>query len=273
LFLTQYEAVLALRSPRSSEPASVVRMRLSKANENPAVTGTDPLPGKSNYLIGNDSAKWHRDVPQFARVRYQGVYPGVDLVYYGKQGELEYDFELAPGADPNKVVLKFSGMHRLSIDKTGDLLLTTDGSELRLKAPRVYQRFGEAERTIAGRFVQHGRDQVGFQLGGYDRNRRLVIDPTLSYSTYLGGSGDEACAARISVASIPSPPAGCPAIAVDSAFNIYVAGSTTSSDFPPAGPPFQAARSTPPDVFVAKLNAQGSALAFSTYLGGNGTDF
>ena len=275
LFLTQYEAVLALRSPRSSEPASVVRMRLSKANENPAVTGTDPLPGKSNYLIGNDPGKWHRDVPQFARVRYHEVYPGVDLVYYGTQGELEYDFELAPGADPKNVSLQFGGLRRITINKVGDVVLASGASDVRLKAPRVYQVIGGEQRIIASRFVLRRPDQVGFELGSYDSSRALVIDPVLAYSTYIGGSADEACpaAARITIASISSPPAGCPAIAVDSAFNMYVAGATTSSDFPAAGTPFQASRAAAPDVFVAKLNSQGSALVFSTYLGGDGTDF
>jgi len=276
LFLTRNEAVLVLQSSHaaSSEPASVVRMRLAKADVNPAVTGTDQLPGTSNYFIGKDPAKWRRNVPQFARVRYHDVYPGVDLIYYGREGELEYDFELTPGADPNNVVLQFGGSQKLTISNFGDVVLASGAGDLRLKAPRVYQVVGGEQRIVASRFVLRRPDQVGFELGPYDRSRALVIDPVLAYSTYLGGSLEEACPARIAVGPVPpSPPAGCPAIAVDSAFNMYVAGATTSSDFPAAGTPFQASRAAAPDVFVAKVNSQGSSLVFSTYLGGNGTDF
>jgi hypothetical protein len=274
LFLTPNEAVLKLQSSRnkSKQQPSVVRMRLAKANDRPAVTGTGQLPGKSNYFISKDSAKWRRNVPQFARVRYREVYPGVDLVYYGKQGHLEYDFELAPGADPNEVALQFAGLQKLTINQAGDVVLASDASDLSLRAPRAYQFVGGQQRTITSRFVLREHDQVGFELGPYDHGRALVIDPVLSYSTYLGGSGEEACPGRITIGTVSSPPAGCPAIAVDSAFNIYVAGSTTSSDFPPAGTPFQGTPAATPDVFVAKLNAQGQ-LVFSTYLGGNFTDF
>ena len=274
LFLTPNEAVLKLQSSGngSKQELSVVRMRLAKANNSPAITGADQLAGKSNYLIGNNPAKWRRDVSQFARVRYREVYPGVDLVYYGKQGRLEYDFELAPGADPNLVVLQFAGLKKVSIDKAGDVVLASDAGGLHFNAPRTYQVVNGEQQIIASRFVLHGPDEVGFELGPYDRSRALVIDPTLSYSTYLGGTGDEACPARITVASISSPPSGCPAIAVDSAFNMYVAGSTTSTDFQPAGTPVQGTPAAAPDLFVAKLNAQGQ-LVFSTYLGGNGSDF
>jgi hypothetical protein len=262
LFLTGNEAVLSLvgdKTGKGDVPTSVVRMSLAGANAKPESEGADPLPGRSNYFVGNDRSKWHRNVPQFARVRYVDVYPGVDLVYYGNQGRLEYDFEIAPGADPKGVRLKFDGAQRLTLAGR-DLVLATESGSVRLEAPLVYQKEGNVRKAVPGRFVLLSQDTVGFELGGYDRSRGLVIDPVLSYSTYLGGSGVETF----------------PTVAVDSAFNFYVAGSTTSTDFPiPPSPPtpYQAQKKGATNVFVAKFNSSGAApLVFATYLGGSGTD-
>ena len=262
LFLTKDEAVLSLVSQKSvsdkAQLSSVVRMSLVGANANPSTSGVDALPGKSNYFIGNDPSKWHRGVPQYARVRYADVYPGVDLLYYGNQGQLEYDFQVAPGADPKKVKLRFDGAEKLALEG-GDLVLTAGGGSVRLEAPRVYQKDGNAQQRVDGRFVLLSRNTVGFEVGVYDHSRELVIDPILSYSTYLGGSGMETF----------------PTIAVDSAFNFYVAGSTTSADFPVTTSPaaYQSGLKGPTNVFVAKFNSNGAApLAFATYLGGTGTD-
>ena len=273
LFLTPDQVVLTLRSTAKS--ASVVRMELARANPSASATGANQLPGKSNYLIGNNPAKWHRNIPQFAQVRYQNIYPGVDLVYYGNQGELEYDFEVAPGADPGQIALRFPGLGKASLDGSGNLVLASGGGEVQLKAPHVYQEFGTEQRPVAGRYALRPDGEVAFDLGAYDRRRALVIDPVLSYSTYLGGSGNEACSVILGMAS---PPSGCPAVAIDASSNIYLAGSTTSANFPvepPAGSTpaaFQTALSTAPDIFVTKLNAAGSAIVFSTYLGGDGVD-
>jgi uncharacterized repeat protein (TIGR01451 family) len=274
LFLTADKAVLTLRHSatgvRHSVPqSSVVRMTLEGANANSAVSGADELPGKSNYFIGNDPTKWHTDVPQFSRVRYHGVYPGVDLVYYGKQGQLEYDFEAAPGSDPGEVTLRFQGAENLSIDAAGDLVLAVGDGHVTLEAPRVYQRFGEEKRRVDGRFELRGRDRVGFALGTYDQRRTVIIDPVLTYSTYLGGSGDEACTVILGVAT---GVAGCPAVAVDTSLNAYIAGSTMSADFPKAGSPFQAGLVGTANIFVAKFNNTANTLVFSTYLGGNTVD-
>ncbi|HXM21423.1 MAG TPA: SBBP repeat-containing protein [Terriglobales bacterium] len=285
LFLTAREAVLAFalqpsavdsqhRTPRTS----VVSMKLAGATSTAEPTGDVQLLGKSNYFIGNDPAQWHRDIPQFARVRYRNVYPGIDLVYYGNQGRLEYDFEVAPGSDPQIVALRFQGSQNLKIDAGGDLVLAVGGSDVRLQAPRVYQKFGAEERTVAGRFELRGKekDEVGFQLGAYDRNRALIIDPVLTYATYLGGSGDEACSviAPIMIAGVAAPPSGCPAIAVDAVGNAYVAGSTTSTDFPVTSGVFQKMLATgaTANAFIAKFTPVG-ALQFATYLGGNGIDY
>ncbi len=278
LFLTPDQAVLTLHSP-SRSPA-VVRMQLAGANRAAAAAGASPLPGKSSYFIGNDAAKWHHNIPQFARVRYLDVYPGVDLVYYGNQGQLEYDFEVAPGADPSSIAWRFQGEEKASLDGGGNLVLATGNGEVRLNAPRIYQQFGAEQRPVAGHFAFRQDGKVGFELAAYDRRRALVIDPVLTYSTYFGGSGSEACSgiAGIVIAGVLSPPSGCPAIAIDASSNIYFAGTTTSADFPvvPAASAtphaFQTALAVAPDVFVTKLNAAGSAVVFSTYLGGDGVD-
>ena len=279
LYLTTQDAVLAFQhsSADSKYPTrSVISMKLVGAAAAVEPEGDLQLPGESNYFIGNDPAQWHRDIPQFARVRYRNVYPGVDLVYYGNQGRLEYDFEVAPGSDPAQVALEFKGSRNPRIDATGDLVVPVGGSQVRLQAPRVYQKFGAEERTVAGRFELRGQNEIGFHLGAYDRNRTLIIDPTLTYSTYLGGSGNEACSviAPIIIVGISAPTPGCPAIAVDAASNAYVAGSTTSTDFPETAGEYQPALAAgaTANAFIAKFSPAGSLL-FSTYLGGSGTDY
>jgi Domain of unknown function DUF11/Beta-propeller repeat len=277
LFLTSDQAVLTLSA--AAKNASAVRMQLAGANPAATVTGANQLPGKSNYLIGNDPSKWHRDIPQYARVRYQEVYPGVDLVYYGNQGQLEYDFEVAPGADPRQIALRFEGPEKAKLDASGNLVVASSGGEVRLKAPHIYQQLGVQQQPVAGRFALRQDGKVGFEVAAYDRRRTLVIDPVLTYSSYFGGSGIEACSAiaGVTIAGILSPPSGCPAVAVDSSSNIYLAGSTTSADFPirpvvgSSPSAFQPALAVAADVFVSKLNAAGNSILFSTYLGGDGT--
>jgi len=272
LFLTADQAVLALH--KSPTQVAVLRMALARANTSAAAVAVDPLPGKSNYIIGNDPTKWHRNIPQFARVRYQSVYPGVDLAYYGNQGRLEYDLEVAPNADTHQIAMRFPGVEKLTLDGQGNLVIAAGGGEIRLEAPSVYQEVGDERRPIAGHFGLRGRNEVGFELGEYDHSRGLVIDPVLIYSTYLGGAGNEACSA-ITGTGVPQP--RCPAIAVDAAASAYLAGSTTSTDFPivqgtPPMPVFQATLNGAANLFVTKLDSTGSAIVFSTYVGGNGVD-
>jgi len=279
LFLTGDEAVLTLQPSAVSAhriPArpSVVRMTLDGATERSALVGVDELPGKSNYFIGNDPSKWRRNVPQFARVRYRNVYPGIDLLYYGNQGRLEYDFEVAPGSDPGQVTLRFQGTETLRIGASGDLVLGLRGGTVRLESPRIYQKFGDEERPVTGQFKLRGtKGRVGFELGAYDHSRTLIIDPVLTYSTYLGGSGEESCSTILNqpIPTYPGTP-GCPAIAVDEGGSAYVAGSTTSTDFPNPGgvsPPLVGVA----NVFVAKFSSSGTALLYSTYIGGNDVDY
>jgi Beta-propeller repeat len=271
LYLTSSEAVIALPQRSKGENRLVVEMQFSGANDAAQLVGTDRLPGRSNYFIGNDPSRWRRNVPQFSRVQYRNLYPGIDLDFYGKQGRLEYDFEVAPGADPNQIDLGFQGTKYLQVAANGDLVLALDGGELRFEAPHIYQKTADGTQPVTGSFVLRSDNRVAFRVGDYDRSRTLVIDPVLTFSTYLGGSGAESCTA------IAAAPAGfvphCPAVAVDSASRVYVAGATTSSgSFPvPSG--------TPPtlnggaDVFLVRFDSTGNALDYTTYVGGSGTEY
>jgi pimeloyl-ACP methyl ester carboxylesterase len=268
-----------------SQPPQVVRMRLVGGNAMGRVVGFDELPGRSNYFIGNDPKKWRTNVPSYTQVKYEGVYPGVDLMYHGNQRQLEYDFVVAPGADPNQIKLSFAGTDGMRVDAaSGDLVLKVGDDEVRFRKPAVYQpavaavsdrrlqsstnlshvraasdpsRRSESAATaeLDGAFVIASNNQVAFRVAGYDPRRALMIDPVLIYSTYLGGS-DEDIAWDV---------------AVDTSGNPYVAGYTFSTNFPTASP-FQATKSGDFDAFVTKLNATGSGLVYSTYLGGSGFD-
>lgn len=267
LFLTRKSAVLKLRTSASAN--SVLTMDVVNANPDAEIAGADLLPGKSNYFIGNDPSQWRRNVPQFSRVRYRNIYRGVDLVYYGNQGEMEYDFQVAPQTDPGQLALKFHTADKLSITDAGDLIVPVSGGNAQLHAPRIYQLVDGRQQKVSGRFAIRTNDTVGFELGNYDRSRTLVIDPILTYSTFLGGSGDEACSIILGTGT---PLSGCPAVAVDSGSNAYIAGSTTSVDFPTVAP-FQTTKKGTANIFVAKFNSAANTLLFSTYLGGSGTDY
>jgi len=277
LFLTSQEVVLSLHPKRtpekndSADRASVLRMSFANANPEPPLSGVNLLPGKSNYFLGSNPAKWRRNIPQFAGVRYGSVYSGVDLVYYGNQGHLEYDFDVAPGADPAQIGLRLQGADGVRLNGDGSLSLVMPSGEIRLEAPRVYQVYGKEQHSVSGRYVVRAANEIGFEIGTYDRTRSLIIDPVLTYSTYLGGSLAESCSAITGLSFTP----GCPAIAVDSSSSVYVAGSTQSTDFPVTSGAYQTALATgaTANVFVAKLNPTGNALVFATYLGGTGLDY
>jgi hypothetical protein len=265
LFLTPDQAVLRLQKlsadPRAGAglpagPGEVLRMQLVGANPAPQVAGLYELAAKSNYLIGNDPRRWHTDVPNYGRVAFRGVYPGVDLVYYGNQGQLEYDFVVAPGADPGAVRLAFQGAEAITLDAEGNLVLHTAGGDVVEHAPVLYQEAGGVRRAVSGHYVLVGADQLGFAVAGYDAGQPLTIDPVLSYSTFLGGSGLEEA----------------DGIAVDWAGSAYVAGVTQSANFPTTPGAFQTTKAGGNDVFVAKLSADGSGLVYSTFLGGGGFD-
>ncbi len=249
LFLKPTEAVFTFSQSK------VLRMRLVGADDAAAAAGENKLAGKANYLVGDDPSQWRTDVPTYARVSYANVYPGVDVVYYGNQRQLEYDFRISPGSDPRAVSLRFEGADKLDLDANGDLLLKLGESVVRQPKPFVYQEVASARREVEAGYALDADGRVRFVVGEYDRSATLVIDPTLVYSTYLGGSGGDQGWG----------------VAVDSTGNAYLAGYTTSTNFPTANA-VQAANGGFQDAFVTKLNAAGTALVYSTYLGGNGGD-
>lgn len=313
LFLTGRESVLALQAlpprPANAHTSPIsdasLRMRLLGANAHPSVTGADQLPGKANYFIGNDPAKWRTNIPTYAKVRYRDVYPGVDLVYYGtRDGRLEYDFVVAPGANPEAIHFALSGTQRAAgaqpvagnqnraaaeskpeslrfkIASGGDLVVQLANGDVRFHKPVVYQegpaaakalwllrpaagqsasrRSGEGQKRqhVDGQYVLQAGNQVRFKLGPYDHSRPLVIDPVLVYATYVGGSGGDIGYA----------------IGVDTSFDAYIAGVTNSTNFPTSGSPEQSSSQGNGDAFVTKINSTGTALLYSTYLGGTGSD-
>jgi hypothetical protein len=273
LFLTGDEAVFSLRGSKANGDASpasrqlkrttfpttnaVLRMKLVNANREAKATGADELPGKSNYFIGNDPKKWRSNVTNFTKVKYEGIYSGIDLVYYGNQRQLEYDFVVKPGADPHRIQFDVGGAKSISRNKNGDLVLHMAEGEVHWHKPVVYQEMHGKTKKIATRYViKHGH-RLGFEVASYDARRALVIDPALGYSTYLGGSDFDVGAK----------------VAVDASGNAYVTGSTASTNFPTTSGAVQTKYGGgTSDAFVTKLNLAGSALVFSSYLGGNSLD-
>ncbi len=243
LWLTPTGAVLALPSAPSAadqgRKAALLRMELVGARAGAVSTGLDLLPSKTHRYASRDPRNWRTGIPNYARVRYAGIYPGIDLIYRGAPGRLEYDFIVAPGADPGRIRLRFTGVDGLEITTAGDLVLKTAAGEVRHQRPRIYQERAAKTIGVPGRFVARGRDEVGFEVGAYDRNHALVIDPVLIYSTYLGGLHLD----------------GAYGVAVDSAGNAYVAGVSASVNFPPPGSYRPSCREY--DAYVAKLSSAG----------------
>ena len=296
MFLTAAEA-------RFSLDRSSLTMRLLGANGSALLTALEQLPGTANYFVGSDASQWRTGIPTYARVRVSNAYPGIDVVYYGSDGSLEYDFELAPGANPALVRLAFDNARGLRVAANGDLVMRVDGRDVRQRKPTIYQDLPQGRRTISGRYVVRANGVVGFAIGRYDRSRALVIDPVLVYSSYLGaalsprgvavdhsGSAYLAGGGQSDAFVIKLDPTGsfvvysaslggggldfAYAIAVDSLGFAYVGGETRSLDFPTrnAFQPTFGGGVIPlegNDAFLAKLTPDGGALVYSTYLGGS----
>jgi len=269
IFFTSNEVLLALPtndqrsplpdarpSPVAPSLSSLVRLRFAGANPEPTVEGLKPLPGVANFFLGNDPARWHTDVPTYEAIAYRELYPGIDLIYRGSEGHLKSEFLVAPGADPGLIRLSYRGVETLQLREDGALVLRTPSGELIEAPPEIYQDVDGRRVRIEGSYRLLENGQVSFALGAYDSARPLVIDPTLIYSTFLGGNGFEEIWG----------------VVVDNTGHIYVAGWTESSDFPTQNP-FADTRNGNRDAFVAKLNPAGSALIYSTYLGGSDGDY
>ena len=245
LFLTPNAAVYRLRGESGS---NVVRMELVGANRAASVRGIDRLPGESHYLASANPDEWIRHVAHYGRVEMREIYRGIDLLYYANASQLEYDFIVSPGADPASIAIDITGARKLAIDGEGRLVVETPSGNFVWRAPSVYQEIKGSRRAVRARYVLREGNRVGFRIARYDRRNALVIDPVLAYSTLIGGTGhDEARA-----------------IAVDASGSAVITGRAGANDFPTTPGAYNTAGG---EVFVAKLNASGSALVYSTFLG------
>ena len=281
LFLTPEEAVLALRHSRPAaassrervrslrgdrarrrETASVLRLRFAGSNPSPEITGAEKLPGRVDYFIGKNPSNWRTNVPSYARVKYHSIYPGVDLLFHGNQRRLEYDFVIAPQADPKSIALEVDGASGLRIDAGGNLVMSLQDGEVELQKPIVYQQANGGRREITAAYALAGPNRVTFAVSGYDRSLPLIVDPVIFNTSYVGGSGDDSGLA----------------IAVNAANQVAIAGQTFSPNFPiPSGtntlPNGAGANvTTQGNAFVFVLSADGTSADYSAYLGGNGAN-
>lgn len=268
LFFTADGLVLSLQDPAAADlvrrgSAASARgaaprvIRLSWLGAKLAsIAGLEEMAGKANYLRGSDPAKWRAGISTYRKLKYEHLYPGVDLVFYGNPSRLEYDFVLAPGADPSVLRLGVEGADRVEINDRGELLLSVAGRLVKQEPPRVYQRLNGEARYVDGAYALVGSNELAFRLGEYDRKQPLVIDPVIDFSTYVGGSNWDYARG----------------IAVDGSGNAYVIGQTTSINFPVAGDPVQPTFGGAVDAFVLKLSPDSSKVLYSTYLGGSRED-
>jgi hypothetical protein len=266
LFLSRGEAAILLQRhgpPRlNSAGTTALRMRMIGADPTTAPNPLEQQPSTSNYFIGSVAEKWHANIANYAKVRYRNVYPGVDLIYYGNQRQLEYDFIITPGADPRRILLDFAGATKVNLDGDSSFVIHTSAGDLRWRKPVAYQEINGGRRFVACAYARRDEHGLEFKLGAYDRTKPLIIDPVLEYSTYLGGSDSQANEFGASSSSN--------GIAVDGKGNTYITGWTTCVDFPikNAFQDVAPGSSFIPNAFIAKFDTNGN-LVYSTYLGGN----
>ena len=282
LFLTPGKVVLNLERQLPASAASVDTLRMSLIGANPRANAVAQArqAGVVNYFIGNDPKQWRSGIPTYGKVEYSQIYPGVDLVFYGNQRQLEYDFVIAPGADPGCIAWRIDGA-RPSVDAAGNSVMHAPHGPATFRKPVVYQLDGDSKTRIEGWYAVAG-NELRFRLGSYDHSRALIVDPVLSYASYLAGTASD----RIGLPTGPgvAQVGVSQGLAVDAAGSIYVAGSTYSLDFPTKNPyesappakQFGGVTVTPgewPSAFVTKFSPDGSSLVYSTYLGGNYSDY
>jgi hypothetical protein len=260
VFLTPRGAVLSVSAPGSETPR-VASISMLNANRAPVIGGVDSLPSRSNYFLGSHKENWHTGLSHYGRVRYDGVYPGIDVVYYGNQNQLEYDFILHPGADPGRIRMQFRGAGRLSLTAEGDLALEDGGVRLLQKKPYIYQQdpASPLRRPIGGKYKLLGRNVVAVEVEPYDRSLPLTIDPVVVYASFLGGSLGDAVTA----------------VKVDAAGMLYVYGYTNNSDLTATDGAYKTASAGDRDLFLAKIDLTQSgpaSLVYFTYIGGTGAD-
>ncbi len=250
LYLTSNEAVMDLNL--SGSPSSILKMKLKDARPSSSVVGQGELPTKSSYFIGNSAKNWTTDIPHYEKVRYNGVYPGVDLIYYGRDQQLEYDFCLAPMADLDQIQIEFEGADKVEIARNGDLVLNTPGGEVRFAKPMSYQLIGERKQVVASSYELTGDSHVKFAVNHYDPHLPLIIDPIVSYSSYLGGNSDDTAQG----------------IAVDGSGNIFITGFTSSVNFPTTAGSYHSPTPTSYLTFVTKLNPAGNQVIYTAFIDG-----
>lgn len=253
LFLNGLESAVDLRNGKD-ESVGVIRMRLENGSAQAAGEGVGPLPHRLNYFVGNNPERWTTNVPVFSKVRFRGVYPGVDLEFYPNRGEFEHDFVVAPGADASRIRMRFDGADAVTLRADGQLAVRAGQAEVLWQKPRVYQeRAGRREEVSSG-YQMLGGNRAAFRVGAYDKSRPLVIDPAISYLTYVGNA-ESSLGGRS---------------AVDAAGNIYLTGATGDGTWPTTPGAATANRQgfTPSNVFITKMNAAGTALIYSTFIGG-----
>ncbi len=253
-------------SPGSGRPAvrenfrrDVSRLEFVGANQDPEISGEREQPCRVNYFIGNDSSKWKTAIATFAEVRYRGIYENIGLRVYGVESRIEYDWEVLPGGDPEAIRFRYAGVQHTTITPAGDLRVETATGELTHKRPAAYQEIDGRRVAVAAKFKRLGKNEYGFEVGGYDMGRKLFIDP-LVYAAFLGGSNE-------------SSKEYIRGLALDGSGNAYVTGYTTASDFPATAGAFDVNANGSHDVFVTKINATGTAIVYSTYLGGSNYEY
>ncbi len=240
-------------TPAAPGRSDIVRVQFLNARPEAAAKPLEPLPGKTNYLIGRDPKRWIRNLETYGRLEYQNVYDSIDVTWYGNQGQLEYDFLVKPGADPNRIRVRFEGTRKLALEADGDVRIENVAGAMKLRLPEVYQEAAGARKRVQGRYVLRAANEIGFELARYDKSKPLVIDPRLVYGTYFGSAGLSA-----------------KAIVTDAAGNVYIGGQAA------VGLPLE--RALQPgslgssNIWVAKFDPTGTRLIYSTYVGGSGDD-